>query len=75
MKRMFLLVCLLSVAAIYSYSQSLSLISHQGVVLTNSSVTQMGTPDSLELITYMDVKNITGNSINAQPSRGPFEFH
>ncbi len=64
MKRMFLLVCLLSVAAIYSYSQSLSLISHQGVVLTNSSVTQMGTPDSLELITYMDVKNITGNSIN-----------
>lgn len=64
MKRLLLLVYLLAVIAFYGYSQSLSLVSPQGVVITNTSVTQVGTKDSLELVTYLYVKNISANTIN-----------
>ena len=64
MKRLILLVFLLSSIAFYGYSQSLSLLTTSGSVITNSSITQIGTSDSLELITYMFVKNISSHAIN-----------
>lgn len=64
MKRLLLLVSLFSAIAIYGYSQSLSLINPQGHVITNTSIIQAGTKDSLELITYLQVKNISSQTIN-----------
>ena len=64
MKKLLLMVCLLSVAAFYGYSQSLSLTTPQGTNISNSSITQTGTKDSLELITYIYVKNTGTHAIN-----------
>ena len=64
MKRLLLLVSLFSAIAIFGYSQSLSLLTPQGVVITNASIIQAGTHDSLELITYLQVKNISTHTIN-----------
>ncbi|MEI6684138.1 MAG: T9SS type A sorting domain-containing protein [Bacteroidota bacterium] len=64
MKRILLSVLLISMVAFYGYSQSLSLITPQGVNVTNTTITQFGTYDSVELITYLNVKNISSNTIN-----------
>jgi len=64
MKKLLLLVYLLSIAAFYGYSQSLSLMTPQGTVVTNSFITQYGTYDSLELVTYLHVKNISAQDVN-----------
>jgi len=64
MKKLFLLVYLLSIAAFYGYSQSLSLSNLQGPIVANSTIIQAGTPDSTELITYMNVKNTGTSTLN-----------
>ncbi len=64
MKRLLLLVYLLSIVAFYGYSQSLYLSNAQGPIIANSTITQAGTPDSLELITYLNVKNIGTHAVN-----------
>jgi hypothetical protein len=46
------------------FSQSLSLSNKFGPVAPNSTIIQSGTPDSNTLLTYLDVKNTSGNSIN-----------
>ena len=50
--------------ALYGYSQSLSLSNSLGVIEPNSTIIQAGTPDSVELITYLNVKNVSSNSVS-----------
>ena len=64
MKRLLLSVFLFSTMAFYGYSQSLLLTTPQGVNVTNKTICQLGTSDSVELITYLNVKNISSNTIN-----------
>jgi hypothetical protein len=64
MKKLLLVVYLLSVAAFYGYSQSLTLSNLQGPVAANSTIVQTGTSDSLELLTYMYVKNTGASTLN-----------
>ena len=64
MKRLLLSAFLLSMVALYGYSQSLSLSNSLGVIEPNSTIIQAGTPDSVELITYLNVKNVSSNSVS-----------
>ena len=64
MKKLLLLVFMLSAAAFSSYSQNLVLSNLQGNLPTNAFITQVGTPDSVELITYLYVKNTGASTIN-----------
>jgi len=64
MKKLFLSLCLLSVVAIYGYSQSLSLSNIHGAIVANSTIIQAGTPDSVELTTYLYVKNNGSKTID-----------
>ena len=64
MKKFVLSVFLISMAFFYGYSQSLSLSNHNGPIAANSIIVQAGTPDSSELITYFNVKNNTGSTVN-----------
>lgn len=64
MKKLLLSVYLLSVIGFYGYSQSLSLSNIHGTIEPNSIIIQAGTPDSVELITYFNVKNISAKTIN-----------
>ncbi|MFZ4521917.1 MAG: T9SS type A sorting domain-containing protein [Bacteroidales bacterium] len=64
MKRLILSACLLSIVAIYGYSQSLSLSNIGGTIAPNATILQVGTPDSAELITYFNVKNVSSNPVS-----------
>ncbi|MCX6267311.1 MAG: T9SS type A sorting domain-containing protein [Bacteroidetes bacterium] len=64
MKKLFLSVCLLSIAAFYGYSQSLSLSNSHGILAPNSTIFQAGSPDSVKLVTYLDVKNAGSSRID-----------
>ena len=64
MKKLLLLVYLLSAVVFYGYSQSLVLSNTSGPLAANAILTQTGNHDSLELITYLYVKNISAQSIN-----------
>jgi hypothetical protein len=62
MKRLLLSVFLLSMVAFYGFSQRLTLSNIHGTLAPNASITQAGTPDSVELITYLNVKNTSDAS-------------
>jgi hypothetical protein len=64
MKRLLLSLILLSATGLSVYAQSLELSNTQGVIPPNSIIVQEGTPDSVELITYMHVKNIGSKTID-----------
>jgi len=64
MKKHLLLVCLFSAVVFYGYSQSLSLSNASGPIAANSIITQAGTPDSTELVTYLHVTNNGSNSLS-----------
>jgi Secretion system C-terminal sorting domain len=64
MKRLILSAFLLSMVAFYGYSQSLTLSNSQGTIEPNAIIIQAGTPDSVELITYLNVKNVSNNSLS-----------
>jgi hypothetical protein len=57
MKKSLLSLLLLSVTGLFGYSQSLSLSNSSGPIEPNSTIIQAGTPDSVELVTYLHVKN------------------
>ncbi|MEI7982663.1 MAG: T9SS type A sorting domain-containing protein [Bacteroidota bacterium] len=63
MKKFFLIVSLLSVVAFFGYSQKISLSNPAGNIVPNSIIIQQGTPDSTELITYINVKNACNDAI------------
>jgi hypothetical protein len=63
MKKVLLSVYLFSVVAFYGYSQSLTLSNQHGAIQPNAIIVQAGTPDSVELITYLNVKNISNATI------------
>jgi hypothetical protein len=63
MKKLFLSVYFLSIVVFYGYSQSLTLSNHNGPITPNSTIVQAGTPDSVELVTYFNVKNVGANTI------------
>lgn len=63
MKKLLLSVYFLSLVAFYGYSQSLTLSNLNGPVTPNSIIVQAGTPDSVELVSYFNVKNVGDNTI------------
>jgi len=64
MKRQLLYFLLLSAISISGLAQSLELSNINGVIAPNSILIQSGTPDSSELITYLNVKNKSTNTVN-----------
>ncbi|MEI7897538.1 MAG: T9SS type A sorting domain-containing protein [bacterium] len=64
MKKLILTACLLTGILSYGYSQSLTLSDIDGVIDQNAIIVQSGTPDSVELITYFNVKNIGTKTIS-----------
>lgn len=64
MKKLLISVYLLSAVAIYGYAQSITLSNINGPIAPNATIIQQGTPDSVELITYLNVKNASGNSLS-----------
>jgi hypothetical protein len=64
MKKLLLSVYLISAMAFFGYSQNLTLSDIHGPIAANSTIIQSGTPDSVELITYLNVKNIGGSALN-----------
>jgi len=63
MKKLLLSLYLLASFVVVGYSQSLTLSNAHGAIEPNSVIVQAGTPDSVELITYLNVKNISGNTV------------
>jgi hypothetical protein len=61
MKKNLLFLCIAVLLSVYGLSQSLTLSNAGGPIVSNSTIVQPGTPDSSELITYLNVKN-TGSS-------------
>ena len=57
MKKFFLFLLIFTAAVLYGYSQSLSLSNASGAITANSTIVQAGSPDSVELITYLNVTN------------------
>ncbi len=55
---------LLSTITFSCFAQSLELSDIHGIILPNSVIVQEGTPDSVKLITYLNVKNIGVKTIN-----------
>ncbi|MFZ4563104.1 MAG: T9SS type A sorting domain-containing protein [Bacteroidales bacterium] len=64
MKRYILSLFLLSAITVTAYTQSLELSNKNGIITPNSTIIQEGSPDSAELVTYMNVKNIGDKEIN-----------
>ena len=64
MKRLILSIVMFSFIAFYGYSQSISLSNLNGIIPPNATLTQAGTPDSSELLTFLNVKNIGTHTIN-----------
>jgi len=62
MKKSVLFFYLFSFLAFYGYSQSLSLSNAAGPIEPNSTIIQAGTPDSTELVTYLNVINSGGRA-------------
>jgi hypothetical protein len=58
MKKIVLFFVLLTGLAVVGFAQSLQLSNNQGIIVANGEIIQLGSPDSTELITYMNVKNI-----------------
>lgn len=58
MKKVLLSVLFISMVCLSGYSQSLSLSNAGGPIVSNSTIVQAGTPDSSEMVTYLNVKNI-----------------
>jgi hypothetical protein len=75
MKRLVLSVYLIAIAAIFGYSQSLSLSNMHGAIEPNSTIIQAGTPDSVELITYLNVKNMGNLSMNVLCKKVELKMH
>jgi len=55
---------LFSAIGLSVYAQSLELSNNQGVIPANAIIVQEGSPDSVELITYLLVKNIGSKTID-----------
>lgn len=64
MKRLLLSLILISATGLSVYTQSLELSNKNGVISPNAIIVQEGTPDSVELITYLNVKNIGSKTID-----------
>ncbi|MDP1623684.1 MAG: T9SS type A sorting domain-containing protein [Bacteroidales bacterium] len=64
MKSLTLTFCLFAAIAFYGYSQNLMLSDNNGPIAANSTIIQAGTPESTELITYLNVKNTGSNTLN-----------
>jgi hypothetical protein len=63
MKKRIFTVYLLTIIVCYAYSQSLSLSNSHGPISPNTTIVQPGSTDSLELVTYLNVKNISNNQL------------
>jgi hypothetical protein len=74
MKTLVLSLCLLTATAFYGFSQSLSLSNQNGPIVPNSVIVQAGTPDSVELITYLNVKNTSGSSMDVMCKKVEFNM-
>jgi hypothetical protein len=61
MKKLLFSVYLLTITFSYGYSQSLSLSDSHGPLAPNTTIVQYGSTDSIELVTYLNVKNISNN--------------
>lgn len=59
MKKLSLLAALILLAGI-GFAQSFVLSNSHGEIPANSAFVQVGTPDSVELVTYLNVKNVSG---------------
>jgi hypothetical protein len=64
MKRRLLPFFLLSAIALFGFTQSFELSNIHGIITPNSIIVQEGSPDSVELVTYMNVKNIGAKPID-----------
>jgi hypothetical protein len=64
MKKLLLPLLLFAAIALLGHSQSLQLSNIHGVIPANSIMVQEGSPDSSELITYMNVKNVGTKTVN-----------
>lgn len=64
MKKIYLFTLILTSLTFYGIAQSVTLISKAGILGQNTTLIQAGTPDSSELVTYVDVKNITTEPVN-----------
>lgn len=64
MKKIYLFTLILTSLTFYGIAQSVTLISKAGILGQNTTVYQAGTADSSELITFVDVKNVTTEPVN-----------
>ncbi len=64
MKKIYLFTLILTSLTFYGIAQSVTLISKSGILAQNTTLIQAGTPDSSELITFVNVKNITTDPVN-----------
>jgi hypothetical protein len=55
---------MISAFAVAGFAQSLELSNSHGVIPANAIIIQEGSPDSIELITYMNVKNVGTKAID-----------
>ena len=61
MRKLSLLAALILLAGI-GFSQSFILSNSHGTIPANANVVQAGTPDSVEMVTYLNVKNVSGTT-------------
>jgi hypothetical protein len=64
MKKFSILIIFFSALVLTGISQSLQLSNSKGIIPNNSEIIQVGSPDSVELVTYISVKNISANPVN-----------
>lgn len=64
MKKLFLLASLLVVAALFGVAQNIQLIYKGAVLPANAMVDQAGNPDTIEIVSYLVVKNAGSASID-----------
>ncbi len=64
MKRQLLFIFLFFMSGFVGFSQSLTLSNSHGAVEPNAVIIQAGTPDSVELVTYLNVKNVGSTTLS-----------
>jgi hypothetical protein len=64
MKKLSILIIVFTAIVLTGWAQSLQLSNSKGIVANNSEIIQVGTPDSIEMISYLNVKNISAASVN-----------
>lgn len=64
MKKLLLLILLSGFAAVYGIAQSISLADSTGPLANGATIVRTGTPDALEIVAYVFVKNNTANALD-----------